>query len=473
MAEQRSILSMVLRQRKEGEAAKQTQEELKKLGQASGEAGAAAQRLNLGMLAVKGAAISAGLAVLGAVPGLVNLGSESIRARVALEAMTGSSTAAAVALQAVERGAGGALDKLSAMQNATRLFSMGLANNAAEAEKLTQTAITLGATMGVGPQQAFEDFTLLLANQSILRLDTFGISGANVRQRMNELAEQGFAPADRQLRFLTATMEEADKKMMDLNDAGFEATTVTDRFGAKIETAKQQVGEFLARGLLPYLEIAEALPAIIRGNTEAIAESPGAIDGWMRSMQGAAQAAGEAAGAVSNLAVGTRELSAAQLGQQAMQDLNKALDEGFISQEQYDRVARETMGTLLGLPKAQIDANFAVREASAAFQEGSVGPAAYLDILQKLNQEMREWLELGTAATSEQQTIFAGAFQAGGQIPGPLGQPRLAIVHAGEQVVPVSQVDNSRSLLQGGTVNINNVLSDRAFDQKMRTWLGA
>lgn len=68
-----------------------------------------------------------------------------------------------------------------------KLVTMGLATTSQEAAKLAEIGSQLGISMGRDAVGAMEDFGLMLANSSIPRLDTFGISASKVRERMVEL----------------------------------------------------------------------------------------------------------------------------------------------------------------------------------------------------------------------------------------------------------------------------------------------
>lgn len=253
MAE-RSILQIVLEFLKKGDGVKDASKDLGDLKKASGEAGKAADTLNLGMLAVEGAAISAGIAVLKSIPALVEQGLEYERSTVALAAFTGGAEEAAAAVEAVQNAAGGSVSKMLAAESATRLFSMGLAETTDEAAELTRIAVTLGATMGRGPSQAFEEFSLLLANQSIPRLDTFGISASQVRARMADLTAAN-QDLSREQAFMTATTEIAGEKLAALDAEGFEAASSLDRMKTVVADTKLGIATFLAEGLMPYVDM--------------------------------------------------------------------------------------------------------------------------------------------------------------------------------------------------------------------------
>jgi chromosome segregation ATPase len=104
------------------------------------------------------------------------------------------------------------------MMSANRFLAMGLAATADEAAELSRVAVSLGAAMGKDATAAMEEFALLMANQSIPRLDTFGISAGKVRTRIKELmaANEGLT---REGAFNQAVMEEAAISMDKLGNA--------------------------------------------------------------------------------------------------------------------------------------------------------------------------------------------------------------------------------------------------------------
>jgi len=94
----------------------------------------------------------------------------------------------------------------------SRFLSMGLAESTEETSKLAEMAVVLGQAMGKDASAAMEEFSLLLANQSIPRLDTFGISAGAVRTRIAEL--QAETPElTREMAFMQAVMEEGADSM--------------------------------------------------------------------------------------------------------------------------------------------------------------------------------------------------------------------------------------------------------------------
>lgn len=128
------------------------------------------------------------------------------------------------------------------MTSANRFMSMGLADSADGAAELAEMATTLGAAMGGDASESMENFALMLANQSIPRLDEFGISSGKVRERVNELMEatEGLT---REQAFMQAVSEEGAVAMERLGDAGADsAATSMAQLQATIDNLKDSVG---------------------------------------------------------------------------------------------------------------------------------------------------------------------------------------------------------------------------------------
>lgn len=100
---------------------------------------------------------------------------------------------AAEATLKLREATGGLVSDFDLMTSGARFMSMGIAESADEAAQLAEIAVTLGSALGRGPNEAMEEFALLMANESIPRLDTFGISAGQVRTRINELLDSGQA----------------------------------------------------------------------------------------------------------------------------------------------------------------------------------------------------------------------------------------------------------------------------------------
>lgn len=138
----------------------------------------------------------------------------------------------------------GMMDDTTAMASASKLMTMGLAENVTEAGKLIEVASQLGSAMGVDAQSAIENFTLMLANQSVLRLDTFGISSGRVKVRIEEL-QAAFPGMTREAAFTKATLEEAATTMKRVGEQGDSAAAAMMRQQSAVKNLKDAFSELV------------------------------------------------------------------------------------------------------------------------------------------------------------------------------------------------------------------------------------
>jgi hypothetical protein len=164
-------------------------------------------------------------------------GAMADRATTAFENLSGGALAGRDNLQAMLEATDNTLDSLSAMEASSKLMSMGLAGNADELGELAEMAVTLGRAFGRDATQALDEFGLLLANRSILRLDTFGIASGRVRERVNELTKAGL---DADAAFKEATFEEGRKAMERLGETGGAAADDMEKLEAAITDVKTE-----------------------------------------------------------------------------------------------------------------------------------------------------------------------------------------------------------------------------------------
>jgi len=135
------------------------------------------------------------------------------------------------------------------MAGANQMMSMGLADSADEAANLATMATKLGMAMGSDATGAMENFNAMLANQSLPRLDSFGISSGAVRARIEELTE-GVEQMDRETAFMTAVMEQGAVAMDRLGDAGQGPAVTMAQLQAMIAHVRDTIGQ----AFLPILE---------------------------------------------------------------------------------------------------------------------------------------------------------------------------------------------------------------------------
>lgn len=165
----------------------------------------------------------------------------------------------------------GTIDDLTLMEGANRFVAMGLANSTTEAAKLTTVASQLGLAFRGDAAAGLEEFALLLANQSLQRLDSFGISAGTVRSRILELQE-ATPGLSREMAFMTATMEQAEVTMGNIGDQ----TDGTAGAMARLETTVNNVTTAMQ---IAFAEGIEPLLAALGdgGDLEAFATAAGKV----------------------------------------------------------------------------------------------------------------------------------------------------------------------------------------------------
>lgn len=161
--------------------------------------------------------------------------------------LTGGIAQADALMAQLRQGTRGAVDDLTLMAGATKLLNLGVTSSNEQTAKLIEQ-ITLLKDPTVDVTSAINDFGLMMANASYLRLDTFNLSSSRVRDRVNELAEE-FPNLDRQARFTMATIEEMERKVSSLGDAAGSSITRLQRWETAFTNAFQELSQNLNTGV--------------------------------------------------------------------------------------------------------------------------------------------------------------------------------------------------------------------------------
>jgi len=147
-----------------------------------------------------------------------------------------------VMIQDLRTASRGMLNDADLMRSSNKLVSMGLADTSKEAAKLTEMSTQLGSAMGMDATEAAEAFALMLANQSIPRLDNFGISSGKVRDRIAELMEAD-KDLTREQAFMNAVMEQGAITMEKVGEQGTGAAADMARLQANVDNLKGEIGK--------------------------------------------------------------------------------------------------------------------------------------------------------------------------------------------------------------------------------------
>jgi len=241
----------------------QFKDEIGKVDESAGKLSGAAQRtggaLDKMTTAVSGAIIAFGTNKLADIVGdMFDLGTKTNIASSTFDSLTKNLGGSATNMRSLRDATGGTVDNLTLMEGTNKLLQMGLASNTDEMSKLAEMAIKLGSSMGMDATKSMSDFSLLLANNSIMRLDQFGISSGEVRQRIIELqaATDGLSRSDA---FKMAVMEIGAKALDRLGTAASAAETPIARLQANVSNLAQDFsGRFTtgANAVAGILEIA-------------------------------------------------------------------------------------------------------------------------------------------------------------------------------------------------------------------------
>ena len=245
------------------EALAEAKKELEALGNATKDAAKKSEDAKSGMdkLASAFKAVAASAVVKQIAQTALELGKLGIQAEAVeqrFQAFAGGGRNSAEVLREVKDATDGTIDSMSAMQSATKLMQMGLATNAEEVGRLVEMAARLG-DQTVSTSERVNDFALMLANQSLPRLDNYGISSGRVRQRIEELmvATQGMT---REQAFLQATLEEGAKALEIMGNAGQGQVQSIERLNAAWSDLKVTIG----KGVAPVLaQAADGLTGLL------------------------------------------------------------------------------------------------------------------------------------------------------------------------------------------------------------------
>jgi len=182
----------------------------------------------------------------------VKLGAEADAAERRLIAFAGGVEQAEEYLKALNAGADNTIDRMTGMAQASRMLETDMVRNTYEMETAGAMVSKLG-NQTWSTERRMQSLTMLLANQTILRLDDFGLSVESVRKRQKELEAQGLST---ERAFRAAVFEEASAKLAVLGDTSDTAATQVAALEAAWKTHNQALGQSItlwltATGILP------------------------------------------------------------------------------------------------------------------------------------------------------------------------------------------------------------------------------
>ena len=242
--------------------------------QATRQAGSAADTLNrsYGTLqnvlhgAVMGMSISG---VIRLADGLYEQGRAANRAQMFFESYADRLGNTADMMERLRTVTRGTLDDTTLQNAANSLLTMGLARNGDELERLTNIGVTFAQAMGTDVSTSMENLSLLLANQSYLRLDTLGISSGEVRRLAGEYRNAGMESSEA---FTAAFMDVADRMLPQMTAVADASVNAVDRLTTRIQNLQSTLAQGFATGITGGIEVVETALDVRQSRLEANAQ---------------------------------------------------------------------------------------------------------------------------------------------------------------------------------------------------------
>ena len=166
---------------------------------------------------------------------LAQLGAENERVYNGFVAVSGGAENAASTLEALRIATRGAKSDVELMTGATNILALGLADNAEDLGNIVRNVEALGSRFG-GTMQIFQ---LMMSNQSLMRIDSFGVGVEEATKRINEYKSAGLSAQDA---FKTAILELMTEKFTDLGGAVDDSKLETERATASWKNFTNEMG---------------------------------------------------------------------------------------------------------------------------------------------------------------------------------------------------------------------------------------
>lgn len=173
----------------------------------------------------------------------IKLAEEAKTVSSAFRSLSGGALIATANMQAMREATKGLISETEQMRIANQLLGMNIVQTADQLGEVVGVSRRLGKEFrGLGAKDAAEEFAIMIANMSVARLDSFGLSSGRVRKRINEMMRetQGMT---REAAFFQATMEEGQKTIERLGPELSTTTEQTSRLSAEWANLRAVMGE--------------------------------------------------------------------------------------------------------------------------------------------------------------------------------------------------------------------------------------
>ena len=170
-------------------------------------------------------------------------------------ALAGGVGEAEALLRSIRRESNGTIDAFTAMNAASQLLRLGLADSSESASKMIVAAQRLGReTLSV--EERVSQFAMMLANRNTRMLDNYGLSIGVVTTRTDELMRTNEGMT-RDLAFQVAVMEEAERGLKKLGDSVENQLSSWDRLDATVKDNSNALKELVAQALTDPRDVKE------------------------------------------------------------------------------------------------------------------------------------------------------------------------------------------------------------------------
>jgi len=173
---------------------------------------------------------------------LAEMGAEAERTENSFIKVSGGAGDAARNLDILRTATRNARSDVELMAGATNILALGLADNADDLGNIVRNVEALGSRFG-GTMQIFQ---LMMSNQSLMRIDSFGIGVEEATNRIDEFKQAGMNAQDA---FKAAILELMTEKFEDLGGAVDDAKLAMEQAEAASKNLKTEAGRsFLGLG---------------------------------------------------------------------------------------------------------------------------------------------------------------------------------------------------------------------------------
>ena len=164
--------------------------------------------------------------------------------------LSGGAENASIAVDKLGAATNGTMSKFDLFQQANNAMILGVSKNSDEMARMFDVAQRLGAALGKDTKHSVESLITGIGRQSRLMLDNIGIIVKSDEAYKSYAAELGInadklSDAEKKQAFLNATMEAAEKKLLDVGDEVLSYNAKFQVAGARMADMRVELGERL------------------------------------------------------------------------------------------------------------------------------------------------------------------------------------------------------------------------------------